>query len=339
MRKSNVCKFKNLPEIPKAKEWRDGYKTTLEQEIMMKFTSSQEVSQEEKKILYSLKDFYHNLSNELRRFNYEELKENEIDEFKNYIEYALNYTPIITNSLSIIQTFRLVVNEWVSGKNESIENISFLKYPSLDIIKKSNKYGRANSPCSNVLYTTQNIDTALLEIKPPLNKKVTVAIWQPNKDKRFISYPISHSYPAIENESVLAATQAFDKSISSENKIFLDTIKNYFEMLGYEYTKDVKHHYEYILSSYFSERILEGKSIDLILYPSVGNEFKTENFAIRPEVVDRDFTITNIIEFEVEEACYDCTSSYNHNPLEITIAKIKNVKSTKEYTSDGTILW
>jgi flagellar biosynthesis/type III secretory pathway ATPase len=68
-------------------------------------------------------------------------------------------------------------------KNERLNNISFLKYPPIDIVKSINKYNRANTPNTTVLYTTENIDSALKEIKPPINKLITVGLWKPKEQK------------------------------------------------------------------------------------------------------------------------------------------------------------
>lgn len=341
-------KFKNLPEIPIEKRWNsDG--TTTEQILTQKILKEGEISKEEEIELEKLLQFYENLLIEIKKLKYTDFSENDITDFKNYIFYAFNYTPLISNSIVVFQSFRLIVNEWVIGKNESIDDIKFLSYPPIDVVKRINKYNRANTPNTNVLYTTQNINTSLLELKPPLNKKLTLGIWsQKDIKKELISYPISHSEEAIKNnESVSLATFAFEEIAKKNVKIFYDILRYYFKILGFEYTKPVKsgNHYEYLISSLFSEKILNIRkdpnpnfNFDLIVYPSVGNKYKTINFAIHPDTVENDFELKSLLEFEIEEEHYDYEHEFD-DPFLVTVAKTKYTRNPKLITNDGKIIW
>lgn len=340
-------KFKNLPEIPPQKRWNsDG--TTTEQTLAQKILKEGLISQEEESQLQSLIDFYETLSIEIKKLKYKEFTDKDITNFKNYIFYAFNYTPLISNDYKIFQSFRLVVNESVTGKNESLEETKFLSYPPLEIVEKANKYNRANTPKTNVLYTTENINTALLELKPPLNKKLTIGIWsQKDQNKKLISYPISHSSEAIShNESVSLATFAFEEIAKRNIRILYDILRYYLQILGREYTKVVSNnHIEYLISSLFSERILNIRkdpnpnfNFDLIVYPSVGNKYKTLNFAIHPQTVDNDFLLTSLIEFEIEEEYYEYEQQYE-DPFLVTVAKTKNIRHPKKIFNNDKIIW
>ena len=266
-------------------------------------------------------------------------------DFKNYIFYAFNYQPLIAKDLTIYSTYRLVVNEHVSKKNESIADIRFLKYPPLEVVRNINKYNRANTPDTTIFYSAGSIDTALKEIKPPLDKLVTVGVWKPrNMDKKLISYPISHSDKAAQvNEGVRAATNAFEDAGRNISTLFTNYMRNYLKLLGHEYSKRVDHHYEYLISAMFSERIfLDHQEIndnnnfkfDCILYPSVGDSYLTDNVAILPATLDSDFYLSKVIEFEIIESYYDSKST-NNQAETITLAKIRNLKEAMAIDNDG----
>ncbi len=337
--------FRNLPEIPEHKRWNGKSNMTLEQIIAFKLLHKQPITKNEEEIFTDLATFYSELNDKLINLDYSLFNPSDFDNFKNYIFYAFNYTALISNKLTILQTYRLVVNEWVCGKNERIRNIDFIKYPSLDIVKKANKLNRANTLNTNVFYSAQNIDTSLMELRPPLNKLITVGVWKPKSNKEFISYPISHSEEAAKvNEGVAKAKSAFDDHENFNSALFLNYTRYYFELFGREFTKRVTNHYEYLISALFSESIFENQgnsntdvNYDCIIYPSVGNGYKTDNLAMRPTVLDNDFYLEKVIEFEVEHEFYDKPYVLTH-PENITLAKIKNVYITNKFDK-GEIIW
>lgn len=346
--------FRDLPEIPEHKKWVRGSYTTLEQDISFKLLHKKPVTIEEEKIFIELASFYEKLDKKLRELDYKSFTPDDFENFKNYIFYAFNYLPLITNDLTVFKTYRLVVNEHVKCKNESITSTEYLKYPKLEIVKRINKYNRANTPDTNLFYSTGSIDTALKEIRPPLNKLVSVGVWKPNNvNKTLISYPISHSEEAIiVNKSVKDATQAFEETGKYNSPHSMTFMRNYFKILGREFSKKVdynaaNYHYEYLITALFSERIFsehqemndeKNFKFDCIVYPSVGNDYLTENVAILPTTLDNDFHLAEVHEFEIEEAYYDIKNN-NLNPETITLAKIKNFRKAKVIKQDGQIEW
>lgn len=339
--------FRDLPEIPEPKKWVKGSYTTPEQDISFKLLNKQPITQEEEKIFIALTSYYNELDEKLKTLNYQTFSEEDFENFKNYIFYAFNYLALVSNKLTVFQTYRLIVNEWVTGKNEPITDINFLKYPSLDKVKELNKYNRANTPLTNSFYSAENIDTALKEIRPPTNKLVTVGVWKPKDiNKKLLGFPILHSDEAFKvNQGVQKATKAFEEHSNYNSSLFMNYMRYYFKVLGREYTKKVSHHYEYLISALFSERIFaqhEKESndfkYDCIVYPSVGNDYITENLAILPNTLDNDFKLTKVIEFEVDEAYYDRKYVLQH-PEVITLAKIKNYRATIQILDTGEIKW
>ena len=83
----------------------------------------------------------------------------------------------------------------------------------------------------------------------------------------------------------------------------------------------------------FSEKILDnpqnkGTSFDFecIIYPSVGNKFKTSNVAVRKDILRHEFELTKVIEFEVT------------NPESINLVDYKDYRIT-EKIEDNRIIW
>lgn len=338
--------FRDLPEIPLLKRWNSGMHITQEQSISYKLLHNQKITEAEEIEFRKVFKFYEELDFKLQKLDYSSFTADDFENFKNYINYAFNYIPLLSNKLAVYHTYRLVVNEWVTKKNQRLNNIKYLKYPSLDIVKEINKYNRANTPLTNVLYSAENIDSALKEIKPPKDKIVTVGLWKTKTEKEIISYPISHSERAILiNEGVQKATAAFEKYSEENSQLFVEWSRHYFKLLGREFTKPISHHYEYFISALFSERILEVRNdpnpsfnYDCIIYPSVGNDLETDNLAIHPDSVEKEFGLFQIIEFEIEETYYERKYVRNHPEL-ITLAKIKNKHYAKKILSNGDIVW
>ena len=337
--------FRELPQIPVYKRWDKTGKSTIEQAILNKILNGGRISSIENSVFKDLSKFYIDLDTKLQNLKYKTFSDQDLLLFKNYILYAFNYLALISNDLTIHNTFRLVVNEYVTNNNEPITNIKYLKYPAEEIVRQINKFNRANTATTNVFYSTENIDTALREIRPPINKLVTVGIWKPKTQKKFVSYPISHSSSAIfANEGVAKATLAFEKQFPDPNGLLKNFFRQYFQLLGREYTKTVNNHYEYYISALFSEEIFATKelgdtfSYDCIIYPSVGNEYKTDNLAIRPSVLDCDFQLERVIEFEIVREMYDNHYVPNH-PENISLAIITNKKVTNQIDANGIITW
>ncbi len=349
------AKFRNLPEIPVYKQWAKDSYSTIEQDISYKLINNQPISKEEEIIFKELESFYKELDEKLIKLNYHDFTTDDFENFKNYIFYAFNFISLISDEYSISGTYRLVVNEEVRDdkKNESITDITLLKYPSIDKVKEIGKYNRANTPDTNVFYSAENIDTALKEKRPGINKLITVGIWEPkNKNKKFIAYPLSHSDVALNlNEDVKKATEAFENNKNFSSPLFKNYMRHYFKLLGREFSKTINynnpnHHYEYLISSLFSERIFarseegeaKGFKYDCIIYPSVNNNYLTCNLAILPDTLDNHFYLKEVIEFEISEEFYDKKYIPLH-PEQITLAKIKNLRRTRNFNSDGKIVW
>ncbi len=336
--------FRDLPKIPDAKKWLKGEHETIEQKISKKLIVGKPISDEERKVMQGLVLFYGILYKSLQDLDFGTFTSKDFKNFENYIFYAFNYFPALANKLTIYQLYRVVINEHLTGTKESLTKKGLLSYPPLHIVKKINKYNRANTPRTNVFYGAETIDTALNEIKPEIRDKVTVGVWKPTVEREFNSYPISHSEKGFGvNENSTNAIRAFNEFKKTHDKVLTDHMEPYFHVLGYEYSKPIKHHYEYLISAMFSEKILnnpqnKGTSFDFecIIYPSVGNKFKTSNVAVRKDILRHEFELTKVIEFEVTECHYE--KGQKTNPESINLVDFKDYRTT-ERIEDNRIIW
>ena len=343
--RKHLVSFRDLPEIPEHKRFTGETPFTVEQFISHKLHMKQSIDESEQRIFEELSAFYVELNEKLKTINYSNFTSDDLVAFENYVFYAFNFVALISNDLTINKVFRAVTNDLVLDENQRITNIKYLKYPSLDIVKSKGLFNRANTSKSTVFYSADSIDAALKEARPVLNKLVTVGIWVPNKVKTFVSYPIIHHEEAIvANKNVAKAFENAKVEENSYHPLFLKYTHYFIKLLAREYAKPALSKFEYLISALFSERIFETNDLnpafnfECILYPSVGNELQTENIAIKPNVLDTDFRLTKVLEFEIEETYYDRPS--NHiNPEIISVAKIKNLVVTEKITDSGRIIW
>lgn len=338
--------FRDLPEIPKSKLWLPNGKGTLEHIISQKLFLNQEITENEKDIMLELSLFYGMLYKSLQDLDYSNFKDKDFENFKNYIFYAFNYILLFKNNLTIYRLYRVVINENVSGSKNSLSKKGFLTYPPEHLVKKLNKYNRANTPNTTIFYGSETVDTALNEIKPKIGDVITIGEWKPlNPNIEFNSYPISHSEKSYGvNAHSTDALNAFYKLEITQNKILKDFLEPYLHILGYEFSKPIKHNYEYYLSAIFSEKILEKSEsridrfkMECIIYPSVGNKFLNSNIAMRKDIFRHRFQLTKVIEFEVTETNFDNIQNQQDTET-INLVKYKNYKETKNI-QENRIIW
>ncbi len=251
--------FRDLPEIPKSKLWLPNGKETVEHIISKKLFLNQEINNDEKEIISELSLFYGILYKTLQDLDYSDFNNKDFENFKNYIFYAFNYILLFKNNLTIYKLYRVVINENVSGSKKPLTKKCFLTYPPEHIVKKRNIYNRANTPKTTIFYGSETIDTALNEIKPKIGDIISVGEWKPlNPNIEFISYPISHTEKGYGvNEHSTNALNGFYELEICKNEMLKSFLEPYLYILGYEFSKPIKHHYEYYLSSIFSESILK----------------------------------------------------------------------------------
>lgn len=336
--------FRNLPEIPKSKRWIENGRFTPEIMIVEKMRLAYEISLDEEIVIIELTAFYKSLDLALEKFDYKTFTAKEFIDFRNYIKYVYNYIIIMANKIEIYQLYRVVINEHIIQTNDSITNKKFLTYPPNHIVKKMNKFNRVNTPNTTIFYGTETIDSALNEIKPNIGNLVSVSKWIPTRKGEFISYPISHSKQGYGiNSGSTKALHGFFESTKNQNKLLTEFMERYFYILGKEFSKPIEHHHEYLISSTFSEDILDNPQnknpnfdIECIVYPSVGNKFHTSNVAVRKDIFRLNFELSKVIEFEITETHFDRQQLANVES--INIVDYKNFRETNKFDNNR-IIW
>ena len=251
---------------------------------------------------------------------------------------------LVRNDVKCNYIYRIVKNEDILKERISLPNISYLKYPSKEIVKQVGMYNRANTPDFNVFYGAESINAALLETQPAHNDLITIGIWKNiSKDNKVVSYPISHGKEAIEvNEGVRKGYQSFLSKKKNNSPLLMDFMELIFDFLGSEFSKSVENHFGYFYSAIYSERIFNNNHPDwiynAIIYPSVKNRFKYENLAIRPEFFDANFQIERIWEMVIDETYYSQDLKFD-NPVAFSYVKPLYIKEPKQIGFDGSIIW
>jgi hypothetical protein len=334
--------YRGFPNIPLPKRWREGGipgTATQEQIITNKLMSQVPINQDEINQLIECIVFYQNLLNALRDFNFSSLTEIEMNEFIKYIGYAYNYTLLMSNEIELYAAFRLVENTDKKPK----EHCHQLSYPPIEIVKARNLYNRASSSNSTVFYCSETVDSTFMELRPSVDSIVTLGIWKPRLSNKFISYPIMHNPGAYYiNDTVRTTMMAYDEIKKRNHILFGQFLDGYFNVLNREYSKSITDKKEYLISSFFSERIFLNRepewNFDCIIYPSVGHDFTKNNFAFKSQVVDARLYLSNAYEFKVIETFYDRPTN-NYIPTRLTVAKVEALKKLDKVNNDGSLKW
>jgi hypothetical protein len=203
---------------------------------------------------------------------------------------------------------RITINKYLSGgENKRIEKISFLKYPPSDKVKK---YGRSNLINQSVLYATLNNPiTALSEMKPKVGDIITLSKWKLKDDAMTNVCPIFHVTSkdnVIHNSISLEFKIDYQNALRQEHsKEIAEQIDELQKFIAECFAKDVNYEdrYDYFLSAYFANKILyefENGFIDAIIYPSVQQSLTFSNIAIKPDVFDKNYYLSEVTEFEIE---------------------------------------
>ena len=178
--------------------------------------------------------------------------------------------------------YRLVVNESLpENSNQRIYDARFLKYPPLEIVKKINRYGRANTPDTNMFYATENIDGALRELRPKKGSLVTIGKWKCRQKYIFV-FPIA----GIEEATVLNRKQQDNYAvlmgtIARMNPQLARYLKPIVRFYAQEFAKVVDHsdehyHKAYLYTAQFTKYILSsqtGRPVPITLVDDPDQEF------------------------------------------------------------------
>lgn len=346
MKQIKTYSFANLPTIPKSKRWLKkmiNNRATIEQVISTKLFEKKTITIEEEKTILECIQFYKQLHLSLVHFDYSVLNSKDnIETFKDYINYAFNYNLLNGGDLEVLETFRLVSNK--EGKSKDC--VADLAYPPINILEEFDLYNRANTPSNSIFYSSETIDATFRELKPEKGDVVTLGIWKPKNNVTLNYYSIESNFDAKEvNEFAKEALAGIDEL----NPIHAELLRSYIKVLNHEYSKKIHSKTEYIVSALLSEKILNlnlkiGRGIlepynyDVIIYPSVDNKFNYSNLAIRPEAVDEKLKLVEVYEWQILNTDYH-NKIVKTNPRQLTVASVKCTNFSNQINVNGKIVW
>ncbi len=194
---------------------------------------------------------------------------------------------------------RLTINKKLSkNNNETITKFGDLKNPPDEIVKKLNRYGRANLKNQSVLYASFILPTLIKETNPDVGDLVTISRWKlKNEDTPLFVSPII-DYAKCKDYQLL---EVFEKALLQEPKdwqvMFFQhyclTVKHFGKYV--ERGKDIN----YIFSAHLADKIFHeiyGGKVEANIYPSVHDSGTTSNIAIKPDVFNEKYEIEEITE-------------------------------------------
>lgn len=334
--------YLDFPKIPNSKKWHTDKHLTDEQIITSKLIDGKQITIEEETKLKESIEFYKELSQKIRKFDFSLI--NSIEEFQDYFLFVYNYSVLYLNDLQVKRLFRLVENVSILGKEERIRWQKDLSYPTLEKVKKIGKFNRANTANSNVFYASISLDTAIGEIKPQEGKLVTIGVWEPKSDRLLKSYPILHNPQEVKADSVTGKRYfVFEEQKKKSHPLLFQFMESYFSVLSHEFAKPVNNDIDYLISALFSERIFQliddtKWKFDCIVYPSVENEYTMDSIAIKPEVIDSNFKLLKVLEFKITNTYYKNRPNKD-NPDLITLVDYENYEETDWIEKNGYIVW
>lgn len=294
--------FQNFPIIPEAKRFSEEKILTYEQEILQKIQANINLSKIEQQILNELNIFYTNFKKSLSGFNFNNLNHRNRKELKEYINSVFNFIPLIVSEEEVKTFYRVIKNKNLNIQR--VTNKSQLVNPPLKIVRKYKIHNRANTDSSTVMYCSSDLKATFLEIKDT-SDRITLGIWRQNKNLKTYTIP----YLVDSNSENINSSNATAYIEEMENIALKSILKTFYQCIANEFTKNIGENdskYNYLISGWFSEKFLESKpeqngtdvfDFDCIMYPSVENNLKSTNIALKPNKIEK-FDLVEVIEFK-----------------------------------------
>jgi hypothetical protein len=336
--------YPGLPDLPSSKRWMANPPNTPEQLVMHKLMLGQQISIKEAGQLQQAIAFYEKLIRRLRSYNMTTLME-DVDAFRPYFFYCFNNFPQTQVGLHANHVVRVVKNESILRRKDRIFHLRDLSFPSKEIVKRNNKYNRANTPDFNVFYGSTCLDSVINELKPGIGDLVTAGIWKKlDECKPLLVYPMTHSKSAIEvNVDAKTGYTKFLNEFERHHPLSKKFMEMLFGFISEEFAKSITFHAEYLFSALLSEWVLHHNDNPIfqhhaIAYPSVENKFSVPNLAIKPDVITNQYVLSKVMEFEITDTHYDQNLVFD-DIEKISIVGYKNFSLAKEVKTDGSIEW
>ena len=197
---------------------------------------------------------------------------------------------------------RIVINKSVreDGVNGRLHTFEQIKYPPESVLNKVG-YNRANLPNKSIFYAGYGKLNVGLEIKPQIGCLITESEWLQKQQSSINYLPIFHKWEIVIRNSEFkedwigyrAFLEKLDKNVSVVVEELYDFIADVFIA-----EVNSENQVEYIMSALFSDLFLFDPkfNIDCIYYPGVQIGLISSNIAIKPEILESLFDITEVTE-------------------------------------------
>ena len=228
---------------------------------------------------------------------------------KIYEELIINYFKPIDIICSIGKGFfpiikRVSINKRIVNENIRIFEVEKLKYPPSNCVTK---FGRANLKKQSVFYGAFNLNTAIKELKPETGDLITVSEWRlRNENMQLIVCPFFIKQPEdfTTNIRLLEIYYSFLKELNrfpeDISTLVLEIHKFYAKVFSRKI--DLYNNQGYLFSALLADKIFHQYKqgiVDAILYPSIQDEYRTENIAVKKDSFDQKYTLFRTIEKKV----------------------------------------
>ena len=223
---------------------------------------------------------------------------------------------------------RITINKKILKTNKRLKDIGNLKYPpDCNLVTT---YGRCNLPNQSVLYASFMEITSLGELRPKIGDLITQSTWKLKVDVPLTYVPIFSKQPTNEpfintmtgetieglsNLRTLDLERRFKEVCEDLPKNLKELCYCVVEFIAEFFAKKVNsgNHLNYIFSAYFSNKflnVIEGGSIDAIVYPSVPDKLNSENLAIKPQIFDQLYRLAEVRECIIIQDLSDGRGGY-----------------------------
>lgn len=243
----------------------------------------------------------------------ESLTSAEIDFLKNNFSRLISIVPYLpqpVNSFSL-PFERLVINQYVIGKNERLESLANLRYPPL-VDEHGLNYNRASMKGKSIFYAGSMGPLPItIEVQPKVGQLISTSKWEFNAKRDLKLIVICYSLEtALKNpDELFNDYKIFNKCLMQmqpNNKAVVSAVTEFIEEA---FTRKVSpdNKQGYIMSALIADYFFyhPDEPVDAIYYPSVPNNGSSSNIAIKPEVVDELF---DMIEVSESIVCSDPTN-------------------------------
>lgn len=203
------------------------------------------------------------------------------------------------------------------------KNVKELSYPPSDKVKS---YGRVNRPKRPIFYGSTSIQAIFHELNLESGDKVALSKWKSKVPLLFNNVGYTKlCFKKLRSKRLPPSWSEIKENDSDFDKVNKE-IREYFSQ---EFTKDVKKGEEHLykISVAIAEKHFHDKLFHGLLYPSIAMLAEADNFALKPEVVDRDLTIERVKFVEV----FKETSKLEYQVI--------NLDSADNFAEDGEIKW